>query len=82
MLINPGDIQLIFIFFLFSNISLASDDKPGSIHKNEETYNNFITQMSERRLESNKDRITSLERQIKDNTKRIEKLKKKLSESK
>ena len=66
----------------FTPGNYVSDDKPGSIHKNEETYNNFITQMSERSLESNKNRITFSERQIKDNTKRIEKLKKKLSESK
>lgn len=66
----------------FKPENYVSDDQPGSVHKNEETYNNFMTQMSERTLENNKSRITFSERQIKDNTKRLEKLKKKLSESK
>jgi|TARA_R110002153_G_scaffold6210_13_gene28551 hypothetical protein len=66
----------------FTPENYESDDQPGSVHKNEETHHNFISEMSKKRLKIEKDRIVYHETLIKDNIKRIEKLKKKLSESK
>jgi len=66
----------------FTPENYESDDQPGSVHKNEETHHNFISEISKKRLKIEKDRIGYHEARIKDNIKRLEKLKKKLSESK
>ena len=54
----------------FTPENYVSDLLAGSVHKNEETHQNFIYEISKKRLKTEKDRIGYHEARIKDNVKR------------
>lgn len=68
--------------YRFNPDGYVSDDKPGFMHKNEESYIKWITEISERDLNTQKERIPATKSRLKSLLKSLEKAKSKLEKFK
>lgn len=68
--------------YKFNPDGYVSDDKPGFMHKNLDTYNEWINKISKRDFDTQKDRIPTFKNQLKTAFKDLDKAKKKLSDFK